>query len=82
MAQLLWVFQLTKQRYFMPIRNTTSKTTNTGKGTSTGSKTTGNRASATNKKQGAVNVKVPTAREKAKDFDEGRRMDANSNELN
>ena len=26
-------------------------------------------------------LKMPTAREKAKDFDEGRRNDANSNEL-
>ncbi len=64
----------------MPTRNTNSKTTNTGKGTSTGNKT-GDGSSSANKKQGAVNVKVSTARERAKDLDEGRRMDANSNEL-
>ncbi len=36
---------------------------------------------ASSKKGSAVDVKVPTARERAKDFDEGRRNDANSNEL-
>ena len=34
-----------------------------------------------NKKQPAVNIKVPTARQRAKEFDEGRRHDAESNEL-
>lgn len=34
-----------------------------------------------NKKQGPVNIKVPTARQRAKEFDEGRRNDAQSNEL-
>jgi hypothetical protein len=34
-----------------------------------------------NKKQGPVNIKVPTARQRAKEFDEGRRHDAQSNEL-
>lgn len=33
------------------------------------------------KKQGVVNVKGASARAKAKNFDEGRRNDANSNEL-
>ena len=33
------------------------------------------------KKQEPVNIKVPTAREKAKNFDEGRRNDAFSNEM-
>lgn len=33
------------------------------------------------KKLGALNVKVPTAMERAKEFDEARRNDANSNEL-
>jgi len=65
----------------MPTRNTNSKKTNTGKGTSTGNKTGDGKSSSANKKQGAVNVKVPTAKERAKDLDEGRRMDANSNEL-
>ena len=36
---------------------------------------------AVNKKQMPVNIKIPTARERAKEFDEGRRHDAESNEL-
>jgi hypothetical protein len=36
---------------------------------------------STNKKQEPVNIKVPTARQRAKEFDEGRRHDAESNEL-
>ncbi len=36
---------------------------------------------AANKKQEPVNIKVPTARQRAKEFDEGRRHDAESNEL-
>jgi hypothetical protein len=66
----------------MPKRNSNSKTTTTGKETNTSNKTTvDEKSSTTNKKQGAVNVKVPTARERAKDSDLGRRSDANSNEL-
>ncbi len=65
----------------MPTRNSDSKTTTTGQETSTGKTAGDKKSSTTNKKQGAVNVKVPTARERAKDSDEGRRMDANSNEL-
>ncbi len=66
----------------MPTRNSNSKTTNTGKETTTSSKNTGDgKSSSANKKQDALNVKVPTARERAKDSDLGRRSDANSNEL-
>ena len=36
---------------------------------------------AANKKQPPVNIQVPTARQRAKDFDESRRHDAESNEL-
>jgi len=35
----------------------------------------------TGKKQGAVDIKTTSAHDKAKNFDEGRRNDANSNEL-
>lgn len=36
---------------------------------------------STNKKQTPVNIKTPTARQRAQEFDAGRRNDANSNEL-
>ncbi len=65
----------------MPTRNSNTKTTNTSKGARTESKTADEKSAAANKKQGAPNVKVPTARERANDLDEGRRMDANSDEL-
>lgn len=39
------------------------------------------KAGPADKKQQPVNVKVPTARQRAKEFDEGRRHDAESNEL-
>ena len=39
------------------------------------------KTTAANKKQLPVDIKVPTARERAKEFDEARRHDAESNEL-
>lgn len=41
----------------------------------------GRKTASVNKRQEPVNIKVPTARQRAKEFDEGRRHDAESNEL-
>ena len=49
--------------------------------TVTGTSQNVRKTTAANKKQPPVNIKVPTARERAKEFDEGRRHDAESNEL-
>lgn len=58
---------------------TTAKNSTGGKSKPAG-KDSGGKAD-TGKKQGTVNVKTTSARDKAKNFDEGRRNDANSNEL-
>lgn len=61
----------------MPTKSSTTKTA-----TGSNKKTTSAKTSSTSAKKGsAVNVKTPTARDRARDFDEGRRNDANSNEL-
>ena len=60
---------------------TTAKNSTTNKSKTTGNKTSGEGKSSNGKKQGTVNIKTTSAREKAKGFDEGRRNDANSNEL-
>lgn len=64
------------------------RTKNNGEISSTHSirTTTGNtslyvkKTATANKKEPPVNIKVPTARQKAKEFDEGRRQDAESND--
>ncbi len=58
----------------MATKSSTAKTA-----TSNSKKTTATKPSSGTTKKGAVNVKVPTARDRAKDMDEGRRSDANSN---
>ncbi len=60
---------------------TTAKNATSGKSKSTTSKNSGEAKSSNGKKQGNVNVKASSATEKARGFDEGRRNDANSNEL-
>lgn len=54
-----------------------SKTDNTNSSPSASNKST----SRPPKKQTPVNIKVPLARDRARDFDEARRNDAYSNEL-
>jgi hypothetical protein len=50
--------------------------------TVTGNTSQNAKKSATaSKKQPPVDIKVPTTRQRAKEFDEGRRHDAESNEL-
>ncbi len=65
------------------IKYITMATSITKKSATTHSKKmpSGKASSSPAKKGGSANIKVPTARERAKDFDEGRRNDANSNEL-
>ncbi len=67
----------------MPRTTSIKKTSGDHEKSNNGSKTSemNKKSTGDNKKQDAVNVKVPTAREKSKGFDEGRRNDANSNEL-
>ena len=60
---------------------TTAKNSTASKSKTNGSKASGQAKATNGKKQGAVNIKTTSARDKAKNFDEGRRNDANSNEL-
>lgn len=60
---------------------TTAKNSTATKSKNNGSKTSGQGKSASGKNQGTLNVKPTSARDKAKNYDEGRRNDANSNEL-
>ncbi len=59
----------------------TTKNSNADKSKTTMSKKSTEGKSSNSKKQGSVNLKTPSATEKARGFDEGRRNDANSNEL-
>jgi hypothetical protein len=63
----------------MPVTN--KNTAPTKSNTTSAGKPMMENKSASSKKQGAINIKTTSAREKAKNFDEGRRNDANSNEL-
>jgi hypothetical protein len=58
----------------------TSKNSAQGKSKIATAKSEENKSS-NGKKQGTVNIKATSAREKARGFDEGRRSDANSNEM-
>lgn len=60
---------------------TTAKNSVAGKSKTTDGKASSQVKPANDKKQGAVNIKTTSAKDKAKNFDEGRRNDANSNEL-
>jgi hypothetical protein len=64
-------------------RTTVNKPDNKQKSDNTGSSpSASNRSNTrTTKKQTPVNIKVPLARDRARDFDESRRNDAYSNEL-
>jgi len=66
------------KKFCMP---TTAKNSTESKSTTNGSKASAEGKSPNAKKQGTVNIKSTSARDKAKNFDEGRRNDANSNEL-
>jgi hypothetical protein len=63
---------------------TTNNNTNsnvTARKNTAGSTLKSENKTGSNKKQEPVIIKVPTARQRAKEFDEGRRHDAESNEL-
>jgi len=60
---------------------TTAKNSTASKSKTNGSKASTQGKSSSGKNRGAVNIKTTSAMEKAKNFDEGRRNDANSNEL-
>ena len=70
---MLAFLKLINKFIFMPTIKNSSK--NTAVKGSAGVK------KSTNKKQTPVNIKTPTARQRAQEFDAGRRNDANSNEL-
>ena len=68
--------------FFMPRTKNNGEISNKRTNRTVTGKTSPNvNRTAANKKQPPVNIEVPTARQRAKEFDEGRRHDAESNEL-
>ena len=73
----------TSKVFFMPRTKNYRENPNvtTKKTVSENTSQAGRKTASVNKRQEPVNIKVPTARQRAKEFDEGRRHDAESNEL-